>query len=334
MKPSRHALAWTAAFGALSAWLAWSAGASTWGRESGALLSGGLAGLLEQATPLAGPLYNWNVVLYAALGSLCLLAVARLMLGLARVAAFAVKAVFARRRLALGESGQAMTEVAVSFPVLLITTLILMQLALLYQAKNVVTYAAFAATRSAVVWIPAEADGEGKHSMNVDGGPKYDKVHQAAALACVPISPRASVVLDGMPFLGDLLNAAMPAFDILGSALGLPGNHISNGLERYAFSTFATQVTFYQGTEDGLEEVSDDASWAYPAGPDVGVRVTHRYYLPIPLVNRLIGDTWSIIDLGPLFSVDLPGRYSMISSRVVLPLEGETGNPPITGFWD
>ncbi len=334
MKPSRHALRWTAAFAALAAWLGWGAGATTWGRESAGLLSGGLASLLEQATPLAGPLYNWNVVLYAALGSLCLLAVARLVFGLARIAAFAVKAVFSRQRLALGESGQAMTEVAVSFPILLITTLILMQLALLYQAKNVVTYAAFAATRAGMVGSPGVAHGGGHHTMKGEGGPKYDKVHQAAALACVPISPRASVVLDGMPFLGDLLNAAMPAFDILGSALGLPGNHISNGLERYAFSTFATQVTFYQGTEDGLEEASDDATWAYPAGPDVGVRVTHRYYLPIPLVNRLIGDTWSLIDLGPVFSIDLPGRYSMISSRVVLPLEGETGNPPITGFWD
>jgi hypothetical protein len=330
MKPSSRA--WTAAgtFGGLCLLLAWAAGEQTWGRESVALLDPSLAARLAEATPLPGPLYNGDVVLYALLAGLTLFAAGRVLWMLARVAAPIVAGLLRGRRPNLGESGQAMTEVAVSFPVLLITTLILMQLALLYQAKNVVTYAAFAATRAAIVWIPVEAGGEGKHVINVDGGDKYDKVHQAAAMACVPISPRASVVLDSLPFIGDLIGSAFDVFSDIFSSLGLAGEMVDNGVQRYAFSAFATNLTFYQGDENGLEELSGEVTFAYP----VGVRVMHRYYLPIPLANRIIGNNWSIIDLGPIFSLDLPGQYTDIASRVVLPLEGETGNPPITGFWD
>ena len=58
-----------------------------------------------------------------------------------------------------------------------------MQMALMYQARNVVTYAAFSAARAAIVWIPAESLTEGKHMLNVDGGEKMDKINQAAATA-------------------------------------------------------------------------------------------------------------------------------------------------------
>lgn len=328
--------AWTAAgvFGGLCALLAWRAGADTWGRESAALLEPGLAARFSAATPLPGPVYTVDLLLYALLAGLTLFAAGRVLWMLARVTAPIVGNLLRGRRPNLGESGQAMTEVAVSFPVLLITTLILMQLALLYQAKNVVTYAAFAATRAAIVWIPVAEGSEGAGSINVDGGDKYDRVHQAAAMACVPISPRASVVLDSLPFVGDLVSSAFDVFADVFSSLGLAGEMIDNALQRYAFSSFATTLTFYQADENGLEEMSGDVSWTYPTGPDVGVKVMHRYYLPIPLANRIIGDNWSIVDLGPIFSIDLPGQYTDIASRVVLPLEGITGNPPITGFWD
>ncbi len=334
MKPSSRAWYAAGTFGSIALLLAWRAGAQTWGRESAALLEPSLLGRFAAATPLPGPVYTADVLLYALLGSLTIVAAGRVLWMLARVAGPIVGGLLRGRRPNLGESGQAMTEVAVSFPVLLITTLILMQLALLYQAKNVVTYAAFAATRAAIVWIPVEAGGEAKHSINVDGGDKYDKIHQAAAMACVPISPRASVVLDSLPFVGDIIGAAFDVFEDIFASLGLAGEMVDNALQRYAFSSFATNLTFYQGDENGLEELTGEVSFAYPDGPDVGVKVMHRYYLPIPLANRIIGNDWSIIDLGPIFSLSLPGQYTDISSRVVLPLEGETGNPPITGFWD
>jgi hypothetical protein len=334
MKPSSRTWTAAAAFGGISALLAWQAGADTWGRESVALLQPSLAARFAESTPLPGPIYNGDVVLYALLGGVTLFAAGRVLWMLARVVAPIVSGLLRGRRPNLGQSGQAMTEVAVSFPILLITTLILMQLALLYQAKNVVTYAAFSATRAAIVWIPIQEGSEQPNVINTDGGDKYDKVHQAAAMACVPISPRASVVLDSIPFVGDIVASAFDIFEDIFSSLGLAGEMVDNAIQRYAFSSFATSLTFYQADENGLEEMSGEATWTYPEGADVGVKVTHRYYLPIPLANRIIGDTWSLIDLGPIFSLDLPGQYKDISSRVVLPLEGVTGNPPITGFWD
>jgi hypothetical protein len=321
----------TAAFLAVASWLLVRVGATSWALDHASLLA--LPALRARLAPLPAPFYTWDAVLYAALGALALFAVARLIAVLARTAR-SVASILRRGRPALGEAGQAMTEFAISFPVVLITTLILVQLALMYQAKNVVTYAAFAAARAAIVWIPAEAEGEGKHEINIDGGDKIDKIHQAAAMACVPIAPRASVVLDGMPFIGDVISQIFGAMSSMLGSFGPAGQYVENGLQRYAMSTFQTEVTLYKATVDGMEEQSGTASWDWPTDADLGVEVRHRYYLPIPVVNRFIGDPWSLMSLPPFFSIDLPGRYTFIRAVAVLPLEGETGNPPITGFWD
>ncbi len=337
----RRLLIGMAGFGTLAGVLAWRAGADTWGREVPALMDGVVAAQYAQATPLPEPMYTLSIVAYALLGAAALFVVGRLAWALARAVVLGGRAVLRREPVRLGESGQAMTEVAISFPVLLITTLILMQLALMYQARNVVTYAAFSAARAAIVWIPATAEGEGKHQINIGGGPKWDKIHQAAAMACVPISPRAGVVLDGLPFIGDIIADAFAVFSSMMASFGLAGEYTDNALQRYAYSTFATEVKLYKATETGFEEQSGNITWSYPNGGDVGVRVRHRYYLPIPVVNRIIGEDWSIVDMGPFFSLDLPGEYTFIRSVAVLPLEGETGkpgdgwaSPPIEGFWD
>jgi len=326
-------------FVGLTVLLGWGAGRNTWGREAVDLLSGRSARAFAEATPLPGPFYNTEIVLYAVLGALCLLAVGRLALAVVRGMRIGFT-LLRRGRPALGESGQAMTEVAVSFPVLLITTLILMQMALMYQARNVVTYAAFSAARAAIVWIPAESETEGKHMLNVDGGDKMDKINQAAAMACVPISPRAGLVLGGLPFIGDLIADAFSAFSSFMSIFGMAGEYTDAALQRFAYSTYATEVTIYKANASGFSEQSGMTEWRYPDSDDVGVLVTHNYYLPIPLVNRYIGSEWTVFEAGP-FSVDLPGEYSTIRATAFLPLEGETGGPgdswaapPIDGFWD
>ncbi len=323
-----------AVFGALTVGLASWAGGNTWGRESAAFLGDGMARAYDAAAPLVQPLYNTDVLLFGLMASLALMAGGKLAWVFAKAIGAFILSAKARRSLSLGTRGQAMTEFAISFPIVLITTLILMQLALMYQAKNVVTYAAFSAARAAIVYIPAENDNEGKHTINIDGGDKIDKINQAAAMACVPISPRASVVLDGLPFVGDIVSSAFSTFSQLMSGLGLAGEYVDSALQRYAYSTFATNVLLYKADEGGLSEQSGSASWDWPNESDVGVQVQHRFYLAIPLVNRFIGDDWSILSLPPFFSLNLPGQYTRIRAVSVLPLEGETGDPPISGFWD
>ncbi len=332
-KGFRIALA-TSSFVGLAVVLSAAAGKSTWGRESAALLGDHMAAAYERSTPLVGPLYNLDVVLYGLLGAAALFACGKLLWSFAASLLRFARGSARRPAMAMGTRGQAMTEFAISFPIVLITTLILMQLALMYQAKNVVTYAAFAAARAAVVYIPSEQGGEAKHSINLDGGEKLDKIQQAAAMACIPISPRASVVLGGLPFVGAIIANAFSAFSQMMSAFGIAGEYVDSALQRFAFSTFATEVVLYKADENGYVEQSGQVSWNWPDENDVGVLVRHRFYLSIPLVNRFIGDDWSILSIPPFFSLNLPGQYTFIRATSVLPLEGETGNPPITGFWD
>jgi hypothetical protein len=330
---SRRSTLSALAFVALASVMAWRAGAQSWGQLDPGSLSPAAAQLYAQQVPYWFPALNSTILAYAFLGAAALFTGGKLLLGVGRGLLL-----FARRgRWTLGEQGQAMTETAVSFPVLLITTLIMMQLALMYQAKNVVTYAAFSAARAAVAYIGSENDSEEANQINMDGGDKLDKIHQAAAMACVPISPRASVVLSGLPFIGDILADAFSAFSSMMSALPA-GVEIDNALQRYGYSTFATEVQLYQATAGGMTEVSSGVvDWPYP-GPDVGVMVRHRYYLPIPVVNRFIGDSWSLISLPPLFSLDLPGQYTFIRAVAVLPAEGviksSADGGTLNGFWD
>lgn len=329
---TRRTILYAAGYLGLASALAWRAGALTWGQLDAAALSPGAADVFTTNAPLLAPLFNATILLYALCGAAALFAAGKLALGIGR----GLRAFSRLGRWQLGESGQAMTETAVSFPVLLITTLIMMQMALMYQAKNVVTYAAFAAARAAVAYIGAENDEEPANTINMDGGDKLDKINQAAAMACVPISPKASTVLSGLPFVGDIVADAFSAFSgVMGS---LPaGVEIDNALQRFAYSTFATQVTVYQATSAGMDEATGNVDWPYP-GPDVGVVVNHRYYLPIPLVNRFIGEPWSLISLPPLFSLDLPGQYTFIRAVAVLPSEGvikaKTDGGTLDGYWD
>ncbi len=99
-----------------------------------------------------------------------------------------------------------------TLPLFVMILLFIVQLSQLTICRVVVEYAAFAAARSAVVWIPANL-GPGDEQENRIGryaylgdvvgqdgntyseyeveprGPKYRKVHFAAAMACLPICP-------------------------------------------------------------------------------------------------------------------------------------------------
>jgi hypothetical protein len=72
------------------------------------------------------------------------------------------------------EGGQALAEFAFAFPLQLFIVFAIMQLALLYVGKQVVTYASFSAARAAIV-------GE-------DDADSYERARRAAALICAPIT--------------------------------------------------------------------------------------------------------------------------------------------------
>jgi len=105
-----------------------------------------------------------------------------------------------------------------TLPLFIMILMFIVQLSQLTIAKVVVEYAAFVAARSAIVWIPANEDTDqewanqigvyrqflrdeaGENNINysiyeISGETaKYEKIHLAAAMACMPICPSRDLV--------------------------------------------------------------------------------------------------------------------------------------------
>jgi len=103
-----------------------------------------------------------------------------------------------------------------TLPLFIMIMMFIVQLSQITIGRIVVEYAAFAAARSAIVWIPANL-GPGDEQENrisryeylqdIEGddgniyseyaiepeGPKFNKIHFAAAMACMPICPSRDV---------------------------------------------------------------------------------------------------------------------------------------------
>lgn len=163
-----------------------------------------------------------------------------------------------------------MTEFVIAFPVLLLFVLAIIQIALLYNAKQVVTYAAFTAARSAAVY-PNQ-----RHMAEY-----------AARLACVPISASSGQMIKSIIHPGSSGSTGSEAKGLEVSRVfqNLPGAggmalHIG---DKYAYSYLFTRVRFL---DDRGEEMK--AERQLKVGEEFTAEVTHWYSLIIPLVNRII----------------------------------------------
>src|SRR5687767_6764145 len=106
-----------------------------------------------------------------------------------------------RLRARLDDAGTAALEFAVAFPFFLMAVLMTVQSALLLNAYVVVDYAAFCAARSAAVWVPTDLSGEAAYALggtDATTSEKLRRVHTAAVLAVLPISPRATTFRFGL----------------------------------------------------------------------------------------------------------------------------------------
>ncbi|MDP7114193.1 MAG: TadE/TadG family type IV pilus assembly protein, partial [Myxococcota bacterium] len=126
-------------------------------------------------------------------------------------------------KLRRAQAGQAITEFVIIFWALMMVVMGVAQMSLMYNAKNVTLYAAYAAARSAIVWIPMEADEEVNKITLSTGNEKYSNIKNSAVIACVPISRRASHVLAGLPLVGglvmDVVNAITSMLSVIPGAV-------------------------------------------------------------------------------------------------------------------
>lgn len=187
------------------------------------------------------------------------------------------------------ESGTAMLDFVLTFPFFVMILLIVIQFALMVNARIVVSWAAFAAARSAVVWTD---DG-----MEV----AQRRAQAAAAVACTAISP--SVL--ALPDPGSLLLIAHGTPQTLRRALRVSGMH------QYALS--ATEVEVKAGSVKG--EIG-------PHDP-VTVSVTYQFHLAVPYADGIFSRAFGG-RLGGLPVIPVREAYTLTNEGKVH-TEGKSG---------
>lgn len=246
------------------------------------------------------------------------------------------------------ESGASVVEFALVLPLLLIILLLVLQIALLVQAKFVVNYAAFCAARSAVVTIPAKIFSErtGRYEkpntlqLNSPLSPKMNIIRRAAALACVAVSPvlnptvwrRTETSLADVSYAGTFLRMGL-LFPFVADGRLVPEELFKRA--SYAYDDENTKVEVIReggqagGSGGGRVIVDGQVVNTRTRGLRdhelITVRVTFRYYLTAPGVNRMLGQPYRPGLMGFFFGT---GWYYPITEEYTLPLEGEPLFPP------
>lgn len=231
-----------------------------------------------------------------------------------------------RERLA-DESGTATVEFVLVAPFLLFTTLLLIQTTLVFTGLFYVNYAAYAAARSAVVYIPSNYQEESNTITALEGGWKFDRIRSAAMFALIPVSGEEASS-SGDSVAGDLVQGISDLYTAQGRT---PPGWVENMLPgRIAYAMNHTQVTLFEVyTSETGEVVFENAGGTHTFGPRdaVGVEVRHELALTIPVASKLFtlgsGESGSYSTAtrntdspGP------PGRWTAVTARAILTNEG------------
>ena len=148
-------------------------------------------------------------------------------------------------------------------PLFIMLMLLAVQITQLMVGLIVVHYAAFAAARSATVWIPArvgqnvQQDGEnrigqarvfqqsgagGELYQITPGGFKFEKIRQAAALACVPIAPSRSVGMASSDSMTQSLQATYAALSPTAASNPKISQRLAN---KWGYANATTGIQMY-----------------------------------------------------------------------------------------
>jgi len=228
----------------------------------------------------------------------------------------------ALRELPRAQAGQAITEFVVVFWALIMTVTGVAQMSLMYNAKQVALYSAFAAARSAIVWIPQDVEGEDPPNQITlsTGYEKYGNIKSSAALACVPIAQSATDVLGNLPVIGPVVNDVMNAIN---SALAvIPGlNQAVDYADKFAYAYALTTVSFVNQGPGGITEIgSPGSTLTFGQHEDITVEIEHCLFLPIPVAGHVV----DMLDtLPPEFAImeALEDPYTHVNSTCTLTLE-------------
>ena len=213
------------------------------------------------------------------------------------------------------EQGVATIEFCMVLPIVLFLVLLLVQSTLLMVGNQYVHYAAFAATRSAIVYIPQDdsLDGEPRNEIIPEPGfAKFDAIRAAAYLAVAPVCGR-------LENSSDALQAEQYA-DGLRDYFGYYGKQTPRWVDtlaadRLRYAAENTEVTILITDVIGDTVSFDDSSViAHTFGPrePITVRIEHKLNLSVPYVGAIFADG----------DLDGGGRYALVTAQYTLTNEG------------
>ncbi len=233
-----------------------------------------------------------------------------------------------------GEQGTATVEFVLVFPIVLSLVLILLQTTLVMAGNLFVHYAAFAATRSAITYIPADKPNGLGEPRNVivpsPGTPKYEAIRRAAVFAVLPVC--------GELTQEQFNNAEPDVVDTAGFVAGLNDFYEANGQAppkwiqtkaagrlRYAYAHLHTTVTLLQAEVNGddvtFQPLSENQTHVFGPRDPITVEVHHRLNLSIPYARAIFADAHHKYRSGAMMMVT--AHYTLTNEGVdpAFPLE-------------
>ena len=224
------------------------------------------------------------------------------------------------------DSGVAMIEFVLVTPIIMFLTLLLLQTMLVFTGLFYVQYSAFAAARSAIVYIPAASPDEQRNEIIPQrGSAKFDAIESAAMIAVTPVSGRESgSVLAGT----DLVNGVSEIYSAQGKSV--PPWVDGMLAERLNYAMNHTRVELEKVTPGESVEavIFDQVSGLTTFSPKeaIGVRVQHEFALTIPVASKIFAISGRSGTYQPA-TLDgdapaAPGQWTLIESRAVLTNEG------------
>lgn len=224
-----------------------------------------------------------------------------------------------------GEAGTATIEFTLVFPIVLFLVLLLVQTTLVMVGNIFVQYAAYAATRSAIVQIPTtdRVAGEQRNTIFIsDQSPKFMAIRRAAVFAMMPVSGTANA--SGTSMQTNNFVQGLKAFYQNYSA-HTPNwiSHLAARRLRYADLHTHIQVmrTHVMGGDVTFTAIAPDHRYTFAPRDPITVRVTNDFNLTVPYVRVIFAD-------GRLPGSAGGGAYTRIRSQCTLTNEGVNPDLP------
>ncbi|MCC6682587.1 MAG: pilus assembly protein [Phycisphaeraceae bacterium] len=217
--------------------------------------------------------------------------------------------------------GMATIEFALVMPVVLFLMLVLIQTMLLMAGQLFVHYAAYAATRAAIVQIPLDLSQRGEPinviSIGSSSG-KFGAIERAAVLAVMPVCGRDDASggsqVDGEEFA----SALRQHYEMLGETT--PRWVDTLAAERYCYAAEHTRIDLIELITDAdgssvQMRTLTGGTHSFGMKDPVAVRVEHRFNLSVPYVRAIFADAKMPTKHGET-------AYTNITALQMLTLEG------------